>query len=410
MSSGKKVWEFPDEEVRAEIDKCAACGVCHSVCPVYNLTGDDTLSARGRIHVLKALNERRLDPTSAGKKIFDRCLLCYACATACPSGVRTDKIWIKVRDEFAGKLGAGFKGRAIRKVSGEDALKRYLKWGRKFQKILPRAKYGKITFNPLLSEKFLLDYLPDVIPAKGERRYRVGYFVGCVSNFFLGEIGLAAIAVLSELGCEVVVVKDQVCCGAPAFNNGEIKAAKTLANTNVKVFLNADVDIITSADATCGGSFTHEYEQIIGDNPDYKQFAGKYREIHSLVLELGLPDDLKTIEEKVTLHESCHLRHTQGIVKQPRQILKSLPGLDFVEMPDSDLCCGFGGSYSLFHADDSVQITDDKLKNAQSVDAEVIAAGSPGCVLKLKEEADSKGLSIKVKHIFELIHDRMLSG
>lgn len=409
MSPGEKGWKFLDDEVRAEIDKCAACGVCHSVCPVYNLTGDDTLSARGRIHILKALSEGKIDAGKVGKNIFDRCLLCYACMTACPSGVRTDKIWIKVREEFARKLGAGFKGKVLKSVSKEDALSKYVKWAGKFQRILPDLKSGDGSFRPQIAERFLLDYLPDVVPAKKLKKYRVGYFLGCISNFFLAEIGLSAISVLSELGCEVVIVKNQVCCGAPAFNNGEIEAAKTLANANIKAFLSADVDIITSADATCGGSFTHEYEQIIGDNPDYQQFAGKYREIHSLILELGLPHDLKTIVEKVTLHESCHLRHTQGIVKEPRQILKSLPGLDFVEMPDSDLCCGFGGSYSLFHADDSVQITDDKLKNALSVDAEVIAAGSPGCILKLREEANTKKLPVKVKHIVELIQDRMIS-
>lgn len=399
-----------DAETLAELDKCAACGVCHTVCPVYNLTGDDSLCARGRIHILRALASGELDPGKVGRNIFDRCLLCYACATACPSGVRTDRIWIQAREFFARQTGGGIKGAALKSISKGDALNRLLKLGKGAQKIAPTLRKsvgGK--FRPLLQERFLIDLLPETIPPEGERKHRVGYFIGCVSNFFLGEIGLAAAEVLSALGCEVVIPKGQVCCGAPAFNNGEMEAAKALARRNVEVFLEAGVDIITSADATCGGSFTHEYNQLIGGEPAFEEFSAKYREIHGLILELGLPEKMKEIPAKVTYHDSCHLRHTQGVREAPRKILKALPGVDFREMADSELCCGFGGSFSLFHSGDSTKISGEKMDNAAASGAEEIAAGSPGCILKLKEEAFARRIPVKVKHTLELVAERLNS-
>ena len=396
-----------DDEIIAELRQCAACGTCHSVCPVYNLTGDDTLSARGKIHILRALAGDELDPSKIGRGIFERCLLCYACQTACPSGVETSKIWIRARDYFTHTLGEGIKGKALRTLSKKDNLNKAMRLGRAAQKAVPEMRSKTGSFKPKLADRFLIDELPEIVPAQGEKRYRVGYFIGCVSNFFLGEIATAAIKTLAALGCEVVIPKGQVCCGAPAFNNGEMEAAGMLARRNVEVFLDAEVDIIVSADATCGGSFIHEYNQLLGGDARYEEFSRKYRELHGLILELGLDGKLKSIPAKVTYHDSCHLRHTQGVREAPRDILKSLPGVDFVEMADSEMCCGFGGSFSLFHGGDSSRISEDKLENALAVGAEEIAAASPGCILKLREEAAVKGLAIKVKHTVQFVWERM---
>ena len=394
-------------EIIEELDKCAACGTCHSICPVYNLTRDETLSARGKIQMLRALSNGELAESKIGKDLFNRCLLCYACETVCPSGVATSKIWIKAREHFSRQLGSGFKGSAIKTVSDWKYLTGALKAGRILQNTIPGMNSIPGTFRPKIAAKFLIDYLPEVVPAIGEKKYRVGYFVGCISNFFLGSIGIAAIHTLSALGCEVVIPKEQVCCGAPAFNNGELDSALKLARKNIEVFLKADVDIITSGDATCGGSFLHEYRQLLYKDKNYDEFSGKYREIHKLVLELGMDRGLKEIPAKVTYHDSCHLRHTQGVYSEPREILRSLPGVELVEMRDSELCCGFGGSYSLFHAADSAGISKDKLRNAIDSGAEALAASSPGCVLKLREEARTQELPIAVKHLFELVQERL---
>ena len=399
--------EIFDRETLDELNRCSACGTCHSVCPVYNLTGDDSLSARGRIHILKAIAEGEIGAGKVGREIFDRCLLCYACESACPSGVNTSKIWIKAREYFSRSIGSGIKGGALRVISKDKTLPRLMAVGQMAQRIIPGIHSREGVFRPKLADRFLLDELPNVVPAKGEKKYRVGYFVGCVSNFFLGEIGIAAIEVLSALGCEVVIPKGQVCCGAPAFNNGEMEAARRLARRNVEAFLEAEVDYIVSADATCGGSFAHEYKQIIGSDDLYEEFAGKYREIHGLILELGLEGKLKPVPAKVTYHDSCHLRHTQKVWRAPRKILKSLPGVEFREMADADLCCGFGGSFSLFHGGDSTRISEDKLENAIACGAEEIAAGSPGCILKLREEAAVKNLPVKVKHTLQFVQERM---
>jgi glycolate oxidase iron-sulfur subunit len=396
-----------DEETIEELDHCAACGTCHSVCPVYNLTGDDTLSPRGRIHLLNALINDHIEPSAIGRKVFDRCLLCYACETVCPSGVKISRIWIQAREYFARAMGAGIKGMALRTISDGITLNRALKMGRPLQKAMPALRSRATKFRPQLADRFLLEELPEIVPAKGLEKHRVGYFVGCISNFFLKDIALSAIETLSALGCDVVIPHNQVCCGAPAFNNGEMNAARKLARTNVDTYLKADVDIITSADATCGGSFIHEYNQLLQGDTDYERFSRKYREFNGLLLELLPADSLKTLAEKVTYHDSCHLRHTQGVRKAPRDILKRLPGIDFREMTDSEMCCGFGGSYSFFYAGDSVKISTEKITNARATGADTIACGSPGCILKLKEEAKIKNIPIQVKHIAQLIRERL---
>jgi len=400
-----------DDKVLDELNKCAACGTCHSVCPVYNLSKDDSLSARGRIHLLRAIVEGKLESGEVSKNIFDRCLLCYACETVCPSGVKTSEIWIQAREYFARELGSGFKGRAIRKLSDWESLNKAAKIGKGLLRLAPDNIIGKDKFSPEMADKFILDILPERVEPVGKRKLRVGYFVGCVSNFFLGEIAIAAINVLSKLGCEVIIPKQQVCCGAPAFNNGEFEAAKRLARKNIEVFLDADVDCITSADATCGGSFCHEYNQLMRGEDGLEEFSLKYREIHGLIAELGWNENMLTGKDSlVTYHDSCHLRHTQGVREVPRRIIQSLPGVNYIEMQGAELCCGFGGSFSLFHAADSTSISSEKLKHAEDAGAVEIAAGSPGCILRLKDQAAKSGSKIRVKHTVELINERLDSN
>ena len=399
------------DKVLDELDKCAACGTCHSVCPVYNLSKDDSLSARGRIHLLKAIVEGRLESGKVSKNIFNQCLLCYACETVCPSGVKTSEIWIQAREYFSRELGSGLKGKAIRKISDWDSLTKAAKMGRGLQRLAPEKIIGRDRFAPEMAGEFVLDQLPERVAPAGNRKLRVGYFVGCVSNFFLGEIALAAIHVLSILGCEVIIPKQQVCCGAPAFNNGEFEAAKRLARKNIEVFLKADVDCITSADATCGGSFCHEYNQLMHGENGFEEFSMKYREIHGLISELGWDDGIfKRKDSRVTYHDSCHLRHTQGVREVPRRIIQSLPGVSYIEMRGADLCCGFGGSFSLFHAAASTSISSEKLQYAEDTGAEEIAAGSPGCILRLKDQAAKSGSRMRVKHTVELINERLSSN
>ncbi len=360
--------------VTQELEKCSNCGLCHSVCPVYQLSGLETLSARGKINLLKAVETGQLEPGKISRKIFDRCLLCYACKTVCPSGVDTENIWTEARQYFARVTGAGLKGAAVRTAFKADNLKKAAHAAKSLQDFFG-IKIGKKGFRPDFADKFLIDVLPDTVPAKWEKRYRIGYFIGCVSNFFLSEIALSAIEVLSAVGCEVVIPKRQVCCGAPAFNNGEMAAAAALAKRNIQVFLEAEVDYVISADATCGGSFVHEYRRLAGDYPLYEEFAAKHREFHSFILEAGLPEKLKAIPSTIVYHDSCHLAHTQGIRIPPRRILQSLPGVKLVEMAHSDICCGFGGSFSLLHAEESSGISRRKLQNAIESGADELAAG-----------------------------------
>jgi glycolate oxidase iron-sulfur subunit len=403
-----------------DLDRCINCGLCHGICPVYLTTGEESTSARGKINLLRAIYEGEIRPNAHLVHIFNRCLLCYGCQSVCPSGVLTENLWITSREFLARQVGQSLaKKLAFQGFLGKPGLlKIALNVLRAVQSLIfPKGiQYKHLRTGltiPKLSSKTLLEYLPERVPATCDPPVgRVGYFVGCMSNYLLPDIAYATISVLSKLGYEVVIPHQQLCCGAPAFNNGDFKTARKLAQWNINVFLDAGVDMVVSADGTCGGAFTHEYEKLFGeDDPKYKEFKMRCSELLTLIAKRleSMQPKRTPIPTSVTIHDSCHVTHTQGITDAPRQLMQAIPGVDITEKVRSDHCCGFGGSFNVMFPDIANEITALRVNEMTKTDAQVVVASSPGCILKLREQMDKQGLDIKVMHPLELL-DESLSG
>lgn len=408
--------------------KCINCGLCQGVCPVYKTTGEEGTSARGKVNLIKSLLQGELQPSKVSTRLFYLCLLCYACRDACPAGVNTERLWITAREDMAQELGLpllkrlifrGFLGKPrIYNSSPRVAALGQRILGRRVDGLLrvwpPFSKIlkGK-EFLPLLSFTPLLKQLPEVIPPVDKTRMRVGFYLGCLTNFITQQIGRSLINVLTKMGVEVVVPKEQLCCGAPPFNNGDFRTARQLARRNIQAFEKVSVDWIVTGCATCGSAFKIEYEILLRDDPklkkSYPEFKAKVKDISEFLVDvLGLSGiKMKGKPRRVAYHDSCHLYHTQKIIDQPREIISSIPGVKLVEMTDMDRCCGFGGSFSLMFPGLSSHISEYKLTRILETDPEVVIAGSPGCILQIREKIHQQGLNLPVKHTIEFLEENM---
>lgn len=396
-----------------ELDKCVTCGLCQSVCPTYIADGHEGKTARGKIILLRGLLDGNLSPTSSIADIFDDCLTCYACQSVCPAGVKTERLWTSARYDLAEISSSTRKKRiGLRWTIGKPAL---------FNILVEIA--GKFGFNPENPESVnlhkrivlpfkgapLLDSLKEEYLPEGTQIGTVAMLIGCSGNLFAPNVVKASIRLLTTFGWRVIIPKNQVCCGAPAINNQDWKTARKLARKNLDVFLSLDSDKITSPDATCTGAFMKDYNEIFSHNelvlPEVKKLASKTTQLSEILAESMTENKpiFKKYKSRVTLHDSCHSTHLTG-GSGWRKILKQIDGLEIIEMLESDHCCGFGGSYSLFHRETAMKIADRKLSNSVKTGAELVLVGSPGCLIWLNS---AKKLvpsgNLKIQHVSELI-------
>ncbi len=410
--------DYPEiESQRHHLDACVTCGICHSVCPTYLLSGRELLSPRGRILLLRRLLEGDIRPEEIGADAFDFCALCYACQTACPAGVRTDLLFIAARKTLADARGLDRrkallfrtleKPRHVELAVGVAALARKLFGRRVVDTVAGGVHVPDLRVRPLLHE------LPDVIPAEGKRRCRVGFFLGCISNYVRERPARAALEVLRRLGCEIVIPKGQVCCGAPAFNNGDFDTPRRLAEVNLRLFHEAGVDAVVSPDATCGGAFRHELPALLAGDDLYPlalEMRDKTHDWAGFVLDVLDPTFPETTAPplRVTVHDSCHLAHTQHVENKVRELLARLPGVEIHEMAESDICCGFGGSFSSLYPEEAQRWTGRKVDNILATGTAVAVASSPGCIEQIRTNlsARDEAAGVKVKHPAEVIAER----
>jgi len=401
----------------AELDKCVTCAVCQSVCPSFQLSGLERLSPRGRIVLLRRLLAGDIEPEQISPDAFDFCTLCYACQTACPAGVETDLLFIAARKTLADANGIPRAKRVVfSTLEKPERVNLAVTAGSIAQKVVGRRAVNALAGGmavPPLRFRPLLRELADVIEPVGRRRARVGLFVGCMANYVSNGPARASVEVLRRLGVEVVIPKRQVCCGAPAFNNGDFETARRLARRNLDIFREADVDAIISPDATCGGAFRHEYPELLSADKKYSAVAEEMAWLSvdwaSFVLMQLDPTFPETKQPPliVTVHDSCHLAHTAGTHGNVREVLQRLPGVTIVEMEESTGCCGFGGSFSSIYPEESERWQRRKIGHIADTRAEVAVAASPGCIATLRETmARGEGPNIRLLHPAELIVER----
>jgi glycolate oxidase iron-sulfur subunit len=401
------------------IRDCVHCGFCLTACPTYLETGNELDSPRGRIYLMKSAIEGRIPMGEALVKHLDLCLGCLACETACPSGVDYSQLIESSRSQIERRYRRPFSERLYRSL-----LFSIFPYPKRLRPLLPflflyeaagiRRLIQSSGILHKLSEKLahmegmlpevksaFPSSLPDLMPAKGKRRFRVAFLTGCVQSVLFPETNGATIRVLAENGCDVVIPKDQVCCGALSLHSGRLSESREFARSNIGIFENYDVDAIIVNSAGCGSAMK-EYGELLNDSRAEK-FGKKVKDIMEFLADIGVQGELKELKLRVTYQDACHIAHAQRIKTHPRKIINQIPGIEFIELPESEICCGSAGIYNLVEPEMSEKLLERKISRLKETGAEVLVAGNPGCLLQIGMGIRRYGLSIKTAHPVELL-------
>jgi len=401
------------------------CGFCLPTCPTYALTGRERSSPRGRVALARAVAEEQLDFTKALKDEAFFCLDCRACTTACPSGVHAGEVMEHCRSQAHEAFPPSVPLKAFRDFVLEkmlpdpDKLELTMLPARLYQKLgiqwLVRQS-GMLKLGPDWMEKAegmmpklhppLRRELPEVVPAEGEQRGKVAFFLGCIMTLMYPGVSRQTVKVLAHQGFDVITPKQTKCCGAPHLNEGDRQTARELALFNLNLFLEADVDHIVTDCAGCGATLK-EYEELLEELAEHERlaaFRAKIRDISEFLDQVGLrTEGLKRISKSVTYHEPCHLCHAQGVSSQPRNLIKQIPGIDLREMNEASWCCGSAATWGLKFSEESQQVLDRKLDNVKQTGADILVTANPGCHLQLAWGLQQGGLPQQILHIMELL-------
>ncbi len=421
--------EFEEiKKFEGDLEQCMKCGFCTFFCPVYQEEWIESSVARGKNMMIRALLAGELDYTKEYAERLNKCTLCMACTENCPARAQIPNIIVAARADTVKARGLRFPYNFIyrwllprRTLFGN--VVRFASW---FQGIfLPKTEgtirhlsfflsaLGKGRHIPQIAPKFLRQMVPVVNkpPTGVETKMRVGYFTGCMTDFVLPELGKHIIDFLNRNGVEVIVPREQGCCGAPVFlGAGDFDTGRRMADTNVKAF--ADVDYVISDCATCTSALK-DYVKFLADTPEraetYAKFADRVKDISEFLVDvLKLPTSAYQPSAeakglKVTWHDPCHLNRHLGIKDQPRQIIKSIHGIEYVDMPNADRCCGMAGTFSIYYYDLSKKIADKKIEAIKASGADIVASSCPGCEIQLIDGVIRNKMPVKVMHIIELL-------
>jgi glycolate oxidase iron-sulfur subunit len=401
-----------------ELYRCVHCGLCLNQCPTYHALRLEPESPRGRIHLVRAASEGRIDLNDRFKEHLYLCLLCRACETACPSGVQYGHIAETAR-EILGPPGSKFARAALNLVFtrllpypwrlrlAARLLRLYQRGGlrRLIRPLLPEKLRRMESMLPPISRRFFHPAAP-VLPAIGARRAKVAMLNGCVMPLLFADVNEATVRVLQRNGCDIVFPPGQICCGALNIHNGETAAAKKMAQQNIDSFLAAGVDSILVNAAGCGAAMK-EYGYLLRDDAVYaakaQQFGALVKDAGEFLADLGLVAPRGRLEMTVTYQDPCHLAHGQRVRSQPRKLLQAIPGVRLIEMEGADRCCGSAGIYNVTHPEMSQQLLAEKMQAVAATRAEAVVAPNPGCMLQLRYGARQYGPQVNVYHLMDLL-------
>jgi glycolate oxidase iron-sulfur subunit len=419
----------PDAPRLEVIRSCVHCGFCLPACPTYRLTGRERSSPRGRIWLMKAVTEGKLDlldPIFEDEMYF--CLNCRACEAVCPSGVLYGEIVEASRAQIERARPDSLKARAVKRLTYGflfDDMRRlravsYL--GRMYQRTGARLlvqKSGVLRLLGLESAERMMPEISDHFtvpmgqtwPAQGEMRGRVALFTGCIMSTAFAGVHDSTVRVLTRNGFEVTAVAGQGCCGALHVHGGDFDGGRRLARRNIDRFNLDRFDAIILNSAGCGAAMK-EYGHLLSNDSDYAQAAAEFsanvKDVIEFLADRGLSAEPGQLDVRVTYQEPCHLAHAQRITREPRALLNAIPGLELVEMADSSLCCGSAGIYNLIQPDASQALLEKKLDNALATKPDLIVSANPGCMLQLRAGLRARGDGREVVHLIELL-DRAYS-
>jgi glycolate oxidase iron-sulfur subunit len=397
----------------AKLRKCVHCGFCLPVCPTYLELGTEADSPRGRIYLMRAIEEGRAPLSAEAVRHFDLCLGCRACETACPSGVPYGELieetrafvettydrpnWHRLRR--AGIQAVFSHPRRLRLLLAPVKAIQSLGLFRFVEKVVPAARLV-----PRLGKRARL---PLVSRPQGELRAHVGLFPGCVSAALFGDVHHAALRVLTRNGVRVFVPAMELCCGALHLHTGDPETARDLARRVVRAFPD-ELDAVIVTAAGCGATMK-AYGDLLKVDALYadraRVFAAKVRDITEYLADLPLDVPEGRMEARVACHDPCHLAHVQGVRDAPRTLLRMIPGVELVELAESDVCCGSAGSYNLTEPDMARRLQRRKVDNIVRAGVTCLVAANPGCSLQIQAGFKERGLAVRVAHPVELLDE-----
>jgi glycolate oxidase iron-sulfur subunit len=414
---------FPEIEKPAEAEyvNCIRCGLCMAVCPTYREHLNEIAGPRGRVALARKSLEGELDLSPNLLEQMNACFACLACNELCPVGIRPAELTLSMR-----YIGEQEKSTRWKQVLFGDIISspqrmekatlplrlyenlgiRKLLYMFRLSRLFPDQVRDLEAMLPHLPQRPLRQVLPEKMVALGEERYRVGFFLGCAQNLLFAEESKATVQVLRRNGCTVITPQETQCCGMPARGYGRMDLVRAQAKHNIATFERTGVDIIITDCATCGSTLK-DYKEILKNEDPWaaraEAFSGRVRDVSELLAEMPLKRPKGQVRAKVTYHDPCHLRRGQKVWQQPRFLLSQIDGIEFVELPEADWCCGSAGSQLITHYETSSKVLQRKINNLTSTGAQVVASGCPGCQMQLLSGFRHNKMDVRVVHPVTLL-------
>jgi glycolate oxidase iron-sulfur subunit len=421
----------PSGELRTLASDCVHCGFCLPACPTYQLWGEEMDSPRGRIHLITQILDGA-EGSAASAEHLDRCLGCMACVTACPSGVRYDRL-IEAARGWAGEdperpgVRPPLPPRSARERALRAAIFRTFPYPRRLRAAIAPLRAAQRTgldalitglserLSPEIASALRLapprpaarrGRLPERVPARGTRRATVGMLTGCVQRVFFPQVNVATARVLAAEGCDVIIPADQGCCGALSLHGGRRAEAVRFARQTIETFESAAVDAVVVNVAGCGSAMK-EYQDLLADDPAWSEraaaMAAKVRDLSEFVAGLGPVATRHPLDMTATYHAACHLAHAQRITAQPRELLAAIPGLRLADIADGGTCCGSAGIYNLVQPEPARELGERKAAAVAATGADLLVSANPGCSMQIASALAAQGTPMPMAHIAEVL-------
>lgn len=403
---------------------CMRCGFCLPTCPTYAITGDEADSPRGRLALVRFAQTGQLEATAGFDSHTYACLQCEACNAVCPAGVPVAELIREAREvlhverkqpatkdflfrRFMQNMAWMERASLPIKIAQRLGLMT-LAQATGIARLLPKHMGDLQPSLPNLSWQSTRKTLSGIIPARGQRRFRVGYFLSCMDNLAYPHSARALVHLLTGAGCEVVIPPELVCCGMPHRTYGDREATRMVARKNLAAFANESLDAVLTDCASCGAAL-RDYESLFAGEPEESPaiaFAAKVVDVSEWLVRINW-QPARALGRKltVTYHQPCHLGRAQGVISQPRNLLKSIDGIEWIEMKEADWCCGGAGSYNLTHFEHSMKVLDRKMGNLAATGAEIVATGCPACQMQLSLGVSRAKLNVQVVHPVHLMKE-----
>jgi glycolate oxidase iron-sulfur subunit len=415
-------------ELEDQLVVCMRCGMCQSVCPVFDQTGREADVARGKLALLSGLMERMFEDPEGVNQRLNKCLLCGSCAANCPSGVSVQEIFLKARAILTGAMGLSPAKRLILKgmLANPALFDRLTEWGARFQKLLTRPVNDIVGtscarvmspliqdrhFRTLAAEPFHLQ-VPSIDRPAGEAGLKTAVFTGCLIDKMFPAVAHSTVKVLDHLGVGIFLPENQGCCGIPALSSGDLPTFHKLLAHNLERFEAGEFDVLVTACATCTSTIREVWPKMAdeGQIEAATRLARKTMDINQFLVEKTNLEPLAHAHENpltVTYHDPCHLKKSLKVFTEPRAVIDAAPGFTLTEMADSDWCCGMGGSFNLQYYDISKGIGMKKAARIMETGADVLATGCPACMIQISDMLSQAGADIAVRHPVELLAEAL---